>query len=207
MVAPVAEMKGGDAIRIGVRAVLTVVVMSALMHATGPALLEFALPLVAAELRALDDAFQDHSLSVDAAGGEMQVRVKARARPAFVIGGRAIETGAGSRASIATLAAHAYQPFVLALAVACAWPAPARRIRVARILFALAFAALVVLADLPFVLAAELWEIMRDAAAPGETSWLVAWKTFLEGGGRLCLGLATGAAAACIAARRDRGGA
>ena len=188
-------MSGGESGRIALRACLVVVLMSALTYTCGPGLLSRALPLLEYELRVLDGVCHDHRLRVATAGADTVVRVDARVRPAFVLAGRVFEVDEKSTASVTMLAGHAYQPLVLAVALAFAWPAPNRRMRAARTLLALVLALFIAAVDLPVVLAAELWEILRDAAVPGEQSIIGAWKSFLESGGRLCLGIAAGAIA------------
>jgi hypothetical protein len=49
--------------------------------------------------------------------------------------------------------------------------------------------------DVPIVLYAELWETLRDTFAAEQFSLAIVWKDFLQGGGRLSLGVATGALA------------
>jgi hypothetical protein len=61
--------------------------------------------------------------------------------------------------------------------------------------------------DVPFVLASELYASLLELAAPDSFSLLVAWKEFLEGGGRLALAiLAAYAVIALAESGQSRGG-
>jgi hypothetical protein len=53
---------------------------------------------------------------------------------------------------------------------------------------------LLAVVDAPLVLAASIWQLLVDAAAPGTHSPLLLASQFLQGGGRAALGLSIGAA-------------
>jgi hypothetical protein len=55
------------------------------------------------------------------------------------------------------------------------------------------------LLDTPFSMAAWLWEIQLRAHEPDRASPLVWWNIFLNGGGRLALGLLAGASSVVLA--------
>jgi hypothetical protein len=59
--------------------------------------------------------------------------------------------------------------------------------------------AVIVFVDTPLTLAAGMWNSIFMAFEPGRSSALVAWRTFLNGGGRLALGLVAGALAIALA--------
>lgn len=148
--------------------------------------------------------FRIQSLVLDREGADRVLRLRVSLRPVLLLGGKLTYPDPRGSANASTLVAHAVQGPLLAMLTALAWPAR-RRTEIAWRLLPLApLVALLVLCDLPCVLAAELWEILIAHLAPDTFSPLVAWRNFLQGGGRLALGLAAGAASVALAARIAR---
>jgi hypothetical protein len=97
------------------------------------------------------------------------------------------------------------QPLLVASVLVLAWPGGFAEVLL-RMVLVLPLLAGVVLLDTPFSMAAWLWFALLQTHDPGRFSALVWWNTFLNGGGRLALGLMAAAfailAAASIAGMR-----
>jgi hypothetical protein len=120
------------------------------------------------------------------------------------VGTRVIVPDPRGCAEAVTPLAHALHGALLALIGAAAWPTASRYALICRGLIVLPLAALLVLVDAPFVLAASLQQLLVDSLAPGETSLLLGWSAFLRGGGRYALALALAATAVGICTRGPR---
>lgn len=116
----------------------------------------------------------------------------------LVLGGRAIVPNGTSVMAVTTTVGTVLQPVLVALVLVLAWPARWLE-AVLRIVFVAPLIVLVVLLDTPFSMAAWLWEIQLRAYEPGRASPLVWWNIFLNGGGRLALGLLAGASSVVLA--------
>ena len=116
----------------------------------------------------------------------------------LVLGGRAIVPNGSSVVAVTTTVGTVLQPVLVALVLVLAWPAVWLE-ALLRIVFVAPLIALVVLLDTPFSMAAWLWEIQLRAYEPGRASPLVWWNIFLNGGGRLALGLLAGASSVVLA--------
>lgn len=172
--------------------------------AFGEKLVAACLPLYRVVIGQVAAEFRIQSLALDREGADRVLRLRVSLRPVLLLGGKLTHPDPRGSANASTLVAHAVQGPLLAMLAALAWPAR-RRTEIAWRLLPLApLVALLVLCDLPCVLAAELWEILITHLAPHTFSPLVAWKDFLQGGGRLALGLAAGAASVALAARVAR---
>ncbi len=90
------------------------------------------------------------------------------------------------------------QPVLAALVLVLAWPGGLVEIMM-RLLLLMPLLAIVLLVDTPLSMAAWLWFALFQMHDPGHASPLLWWSTFLNGGGRLVLGL-TVAAVAILAA-------
>ncbi len=167
----------------------------------GAAFVDACLPAYRLVFGQVADEFRIQSLGLDREGADRVLRVRVALRPVLVIGGKVIHPDSRGSANASTLAAHALQGPMLAMLTALAWPARRRSEIGWRLLLLAPLVSLLVLCDLPCVLAAELWELVIGRLAPHALSPLVIWKNFLQGGGRLALGLVAGAASVALAAR------
>lgn len=170
----------------------------------GESLVSGWLPAYRAVFGQVAGEFRILSLELDREGADRVVRARVGLRPILLVGGKLLYPDARSIAQASTQAANALLGPLLAFFVALAWPARRRREFAVRMALLPMFLAPLVLLDAPCVLAAELWQIVLEHAAPGAFSPLVAWKDFLQGGGRYALGLAAGAAGVVLAARFGR---
>ncbi len=157
------------------------------------------------------DDFKLLTLYIDHEGADRVLRARVMWRHIVFIGGKVIYPDPRGTANASTLLAHALQGPLVAVLVAIAWPiwAPSANDKpmrpwlewVARAVVLPPLLAVLVLIDMPVVLAGELWGMALDALEPGAISALVIWKQFMQGGGRYALGLTAGVLAV-LAARR-----
>ena len=92
------------------------------------------------------------------------------------------------------------QPLLVLAVLVLAWPARPLEFAL-RLALAAAAGVVVLLLDTPFSLAAWLWDAQLKMYEPGRSSALVWWNVFLNGGGRLALGLVAAALAIALAQR------
>lgn len=174
------------------RFVLALGVLLVLSHLYGKVLATALLPVFRWEITQLDDAYQVLDLALSQQGADTVVRLEAGLARIIVLGGHALQPDPRARADVSTLAGHIAQPAILSLALILAWPARKVIEYPVRVLIAAGGIAFVILADVPFVLWAALWDIHVSAFEPERFSPLLIWRDFLQGGGRFALGLAVG---------------
>lgn len=178
-----------------VRLVLASSVLLPLAVLYNEALIEAWLPAYRLVFAGVADDFQLLKLVLDYEGADRVLRATATWKHIVVLGGHVISPDPRGIANTSTLIAHALQAPLVALIATFAWPANRLHEFVWRIIFLTPMLIVLILADMPCVLAAELWQIAIDALAPGTLSPLIVWKDFLQGGGRYALGLAAAMAA------------
>jgi len=116
------------------------------------------------------------------------------------LGGRAIVPDGTQVMVVSTTVGTVLQPLLVALVWVLAWPA--RWAEMAwRLLIASLLLAIVMLGDTPLSLAAWLWDAQIRSYEPGRASPLIWWNVFLNGGGRLAMGLIAAALAIALAQR------
>lgn len=191
---------------IALRLFVVLIVLVPLILLNREALVDAALPMIGAVFKWVADDFRLLDLSIAQAGSDRVVKVTVMWQHIQVVGNHVIYPDARGTATASTLLAHTLQGPCAAIVAAFAWPLAAGRNRwwreiAARVLVLLPLLALLVVVDTPFVLAGELWGMVLDALDPNAFSVLVAWKTFLQGGGRYALGLAIASLAIHVARR------
>ncbi|MBI5751406.1 MAG: hypothetical protein HZA59_04570 [Hydrogenophilales bacterium] len=185
-------------IKLAGRFTLAIALLLTLNQFYGKAVTESLLPTLRWELAQLDDTYRILDLSLDREGRDSVIRLDVGLERAVIVGGRALMPDPRARANVSTLAGHVTQPAILCLALPLAWPASKAIEYPVRALIAFGGLALVSLADVPFVLWAELWNLHVSAFEPDRFSPLLLWKNFLQGGGRFALGLALGVLAVVV---------
>lgn len=155
------------------------------------------------------DDFKLLNLYVDHEGADRVLRARVMWQHIVFIGGKVIYPDPRGTANASTLLAHALQGPLVAMLAAIAWPtraqtATSKPLRpwvewAARPITLLPLLTMLVLIDMPIVLAGELWDLALDMLDPGATSALVIWKQFMQGGGRYALGLVAGILAVLFA--------
>jgi len=164
-----------------------------LVMAGGPRLAEAFLPVLRWAFVHLDTQDRVIELSINdtgvISGNEQVYRLVVAPDKTVFVGDRLARTDPRGRAMVSVLIAYLWQAFVIALPLALAWPVsrsiewPIRLTCLALLLGVFA------LLDLPLTLWAQIWQSYVDAVAPGSFSALLIWANFLQGGGRLLLGV------------------
>jgi len=172
----------------------------------GHALAEALLPFIAAEINALDNTYRIVSLDVVQRGGEELIRIVVTLARCVVLPDGAHCADPRAQAQASTLLGHLTLPPTLAAAAVLAWPPASWREVVWRLLLLPMGLALLLALDVPMVLWASLWQLHVDAFAPGLFSPLLLWLDFVQGGGRMALGLVcAGGVLAAARALGERG--
>lgn len=185
---------------ITLRLVLATAAVLALAHFFSRDIVRLLLPVLSSALGFVADDFSILRMEFVDERHNASVAALAKLEHAIFLGGRAILPEDVSMMVIGTTVGTVLQPLLVALVLVLAWPARwaemAWRLAIAAVLIAV-----VMLADTPFSLAAWLWDAQIRIHEPGRSSPLIAWNVFLNGGGRLALGLIAGALAIALAQR------
>jgi len=180
-------------------------VLLVLMHFVERDLLELILPLFRWELGVLDDHYKIVQLGLATQGADGVIRLDVTLqRPVFVSGHLVLPDPRG-RANVTTLSGNVLQPVIVFLALLVAWPARGWTETAARTCCGLLLLPVLMMVDVPFVLMGELWALLLDRHAPTSFSPVIAWKEFLQGGGRLALAFTAGGLAIVLASRISTG--
>lgn len=152
-----------------------------------------ALKLVADDFKIVEFAFVDERNNTSIAAAALLDRT-------IVLGGRAIVPDDHSVMVVGTTLGTVLQPIWVAMMMVLAWPA--RLVELAlRIAIVSVLLVPVILLDTPLSMAAWLWDVMVRLYEPGRASLLLWWNVFLNGGGRLVLGLIAGLLSIALAQR------
>ena len=177
-------------------------------HFWGGLVVDGLLPVYRLELGWIGDRYRIAGLKLVTQGADSVIRLDVTLQKIMLVGSHVVYPDPRGHAHVTTLSGHVLQPAILGFALLAAWP-PLAATRVARelalrLVFGLVLIALVLMLDVPFVLVGELWALAHDRFTPGSFSPLLAWVDFLQGGGRLALGLGAGATAIGLASRLVR---
>jgi hypothetical protein len=184
--------------RTALRFALAAVLLATLAHLLQAPAFRVLAPAYRAALEALDGRFLIRNFVLQDNGTETVVRLDVGLRRPIAFDGRVLMPDPRAFASVSTPAAAAWQGVAIFLAALIAWPGN-RRAAIGRAAFAVPAGLLLLAADLPCVLAGELWSILVDPGRSGTVSPLIAWKDFLQSGGRPALALALAAAVIAVA--------
>lgn len=176
---------------LGARLVLATASVLVAAHVWSRDVVALLLPALSAALEFVADDFSILRVEFVSDRGNASIGALALLKHTIVLGGRAVVPDDVSVMMVASTVGTVMQPLLVALVLVLAWPA--RVIEMAlRLVAACTLIAIVLLADTPLSMAAWLWDIQLRAHAPGRSSPLVWWNIFLNGGGRLALGLIAG---------------
>lgn len=182
------------------RVVLATLVVLGAAHLYARDTVKLLLPVLAPALKFVADDFKIVRFELVEERKNVSIGALAVLKRALFLGGRAIVPDGTQVMMVGTTVGTVLQPLLVALVLVLAWPARwsemALRLAIASVLLAV-----VLLADTPFSLAAWLWDAQIKLHEPGRASPLVWWNVFLNGGGRLALGLIAGALAIALAQR------
>jgi hypothetical protein len=118
----------------------------------------------------------------------------------LVFGSTAVVPDGVSIMAVGSATGNVLQPVLVALVLMLAWPAHLLEMAV-RLAIGTVLQAVVLLINTPLSMAAWLWFAQLQRYAPHDWSALVWWNIFLNGGGRLVLGLVTAVLAIALARR------
>lgn len=182
----------------GFRLMLASVALLWAAHSYSRDAVALLMPALSKALSFVADDFTIFRFEFVSERGNAAIAALATLEHTLVLGGRAIVPNGTSVMAVTTTVGTVLQPLLVALVLVLAWPARWLE-ALLRIVFVAPLIALVVLLDTPFSMAAWLWEIQLRAYEPGRASPLVWWNIFLNGGGRLALGLLAGASSVVLA--------
>lgn len=181
-----------------VRLVLAAVLVLAAAHVGGKDAARLLLPLLRGALEMVASDFSVQRLELVDDRANASIGALAVLERSIFLGGQAIVPDGTQAMVVGTTVGTVLQPLLVLAVLVLAWPAGAKELAL-RIVLAAALGMLVLLLDTPFSLAAWLWDAQIKLYEPGRSSPLVAWNVFLNGGGRLALGLMAAGAAIVLA--------
>ena len=190
----------GRAQYIDLRVVVASVALLWAAHRHSREVVAFLMPALSHALAFVADDFRVIRVAFVEERGNAAIAALVTLEHTLVLGGRAIVPNASSVMVVTTTLGTVLQPALVALVIVLAWPAKWFE-ALLRMVFVAPLIGLVILADTPFSMAAWLWEIQLRTYEPGRASPLVWWNIFLNGGGRLGLGLLAGASSVVLAQR------
>lgn len=147
------------------------------------------LPFYRAVFELIGDDYQILFLGLAIQGADSVIRLDVTLAKPVLLAGQFILPDARGSANVTTLVGHAMQPLAVALIVFLTWSCQKWQTMALRLTVLIPLLTLTLALDVPFVFAAELWGLFIDGLAPGKWSPMIAWSTFLQGGGRIALGL------------------
>ena len=168
---------------------VTAVGLTLAFYSFATPLLDLLLPWYRVELQLLMPAFHIDSLSARLDRNETVVALTATLHNYRVVLDRVIPPGVSINAS--TLAAHAWAPLVLMLALVASWPGIRLTHRPLLILLTLPFAGLVMVIQVPLMLWGAVEDVLYWQIDPTRVSESMGARVqgFLDGGGRYALAL------------------
>lgn len=124
----------------------------------------------------------------------------AQLKRTLMFGGTAVVPDGVSVMAVGSATGNVLQPMLVGLVLMLAWPSCLLEMAL-RLTIGTLMQAGVLLINTPLSMAAWLWFAQLQRHAPGEWSALVWWNVFLNGGGRLVLGLISAVLAIALARR------
>ena len=158
----------------------------------GKSLVQLLLPSTRAIVLWLDDHFAVQALNLSQNHQDSVIVLRVSLVKALFINRQMVYTHPEGFLEVSTALGTLLQPMVIAGAIAAAWP----RRPVAMLLgvaFALCATMLLLVVDIALSLYAYVWDMFHAHYVPDAFSPLLAWLQFMNGGGRLGLGVAIGA--------------
>jgi hypothetical protein len=184
--------------QIALRVLLATALVIAVAKMASRDIVAFVLPGLTASLVWVAEDFEVKGVEFVKDRNDAALATRAMLKRTVFLGGRAVVPDGEAEIYSSTTLGLVLQGAFVALVLVLAWPAGLVEWLV-RLAIATALIALLMFIDAPLTLAAGLWKSMLMVFEPGRTSVLVAWRTFLNGGGRLALGLVAGAIAIALA--------
>ena len=177
----------------GARLILGATLVVSLVVAFGPRIADAYFPLLQWTYVHLDTDNRLISLSIEKkgviSGSEPVYRLIVAPDRMVFVGNRLAVGDPNSRAAVSMLVAYLWQAATMALPLVLAWPARSKWEWPLRLVCLVPLLIAVSCVDLPMALWAQVWQNYVDAFSPGMFSPLLTWANFLQGGGRLVLGV------------------
>ena len=176
--------------KIAITTLVCGVLWLALFITQGSKIASVLLPLLQWEINTIAPHYHLIGLDIERQRGEAVLKANLTTRRPLMIMGRTVPAGIPMECS--TLVGHLWQPLILLLSTVSA----ACMLRRTHLLLMLALTIIasgaLIMMDVPFVLIGALEDMVLSIASPhsGELSAWVVWMNFLNGGGRLALGIA-----------------
>lgn len=182
------------------RVVLATMVVLGAAHLYARDAAKLLLPVLSPMLSFVADDFQIVRFELMEERKNASIGALAVLDRSLFLGGQAIVPDGTQVMMVGTTVGTMLQPLLVALVLVLAWPARWGEMAL-RLVIAGVLLVTVLLVDTPFSLAAWLWDAQIKLYEPGRASPLVWWNVFLNGGGRLALGLIAAALAIVLAQR------
>jgi hypothetical protein len=208
---PIARARLGSTVWIFVRVSFAASLLITLAVFYGEALVSQWLSAYRVIFSWVADDFRLLDLVINHEGADRVVRAQVTWRRLVMVGGKAIFPDPLAKANASTLMAHALQGPVVAALATIAWPITSqvgsrRWLRngieyLLRGIVLFPLLVVLVLVDIPVVLAGELWSMVLEALDPNAFSLTVLLKTFIQGGGRYALALVASLLSVLLARR------
>lgn len=160
----------------------------------GPNLLERAIPLFQRELLLLDDSYRIDSLTLSQPNVGAKLILNVGLARTKLIGQRVLvpdHLGRGT-AKVSILCGPLFFPWLFAWSFVLSVPKLALSRRMLALGMATLLSAANVFLDVPVIFLAELEDMLWSAQSLEENSLLIIYKEFLDGGGRIAIGLFIG---------------
>lgn len=186
------------------RLLLSAALVLAAVHAGSREAARLLLPLLHGALVVVADDFEIRRFELVDERANASIGALAVLRRSLFLGGQAIVPDGNQAMVVGTTIGTVLQPVMVLLMLVLAWPAGRAELAL-RLLVAAALTLPLLLLDTPLSLAAWLWDAQIKAYEPGRASLLVDWNVFLNGGGRLALGLIAAALSIALAQRLAAG--
>ena len=182
------------------RLFLVTALMLTAAHCYSRQVVTLMLPTLATALKLVADDFTIVQFGVVDERNQASVAAVALLGRTVVLGGRAIVPDGSFVMSVGTTIGTALQPIWVAWVMVLAWPARMAELALRGVIVS-ALLVPVVFLDTRLSMAALLWDAMVRLHEPGRASPLLWWNVFLNGGGRLVLGLIAGFLSIALAQR------
>jgi hypothetical protein len=161
-------------------------------------LIRWLIPVWSSLLHFLADDFQIVRFGMFQDRNDSAIAALALLDHTVVIAGRAVLPDVVAPILVSSTVGTVLQGTTVALVTVLAWPAPLRQM-LPRLVIATALIAAVLLVETPLSMAARIWTTLVRAQAPEEPSPWAWWSLFMNGGGRMAIGLLIGAASIALA--------
>ncbi|OYY64245.1 MAG: hypothetical protein B7Y51_04720 [Burkholderiales bacterium 28-67-8] len=195
------SLPGGLAVRHLVwRVLLATSVVLLTSHGYARDVVTRLMPVLSWGLATVANDFKVLSFELMTDRGQTTIGAVVRLERSLVFGSQVVVPDGASTMVVGAAIGNVLQPLLVALVWMLAWPGGWFEMAL-RLLLGTGLQAGVLLLNVPCSMAAWLWLVQLKRYAPDTVSPLVWWNVFLQGGGRLVLGLLCAALAIALAKR------